>query len=175
MAETRGKTILELEEAVKSSPRRLQQEDDPYLSRIHREKRCYYRDQLVVIRNLFNEWNARLIQKALVYYTELELYTAGELSSAVSYMSLLEEEKQNKSGTRTVPLPEKYRGTSLQIRDLSIYEEAMDKQQTLKARCRMLGLIHTRDILKTILQDARKSRLQLPRFTCFRDRRGDPL
>jgi hypothetical protein len=43
-------------------------------------------------------------------------------------MSLLEEEKQNKSGTRTVRLPEKYRGGSPQIRDLSIYEEAMERR-----------------------------------------------
>ena len=30
----------------------------------------------------------------------------------------------------------------------------MDKQQTLKASCRSLGLIHTRDTLETILHDA---------------------
>jgi hypothetical protein len=81
-----------------------------------------------VIRNLFDEWDAGLIQKALFYCTEQELYSAGELSSAVAYMSLLEEEKQNKSGTRTVRLPEKYRGGSPQIRDLNIYEEAMERR-----------------------------------------------
>ena len=32
----------------------------------------------------------------------------------------------------------------------------MDKQQTLKAACRTLGLIHTRDTLETILHDAEK-------------------
>ena len=101
---------------------------DPYLSRIHREKRRYYRDQLGVIRNLFDEWDAGLIQKALVYCTEQELYSAGELSSAVAYMSLLEEEKLNKGSGRCVRLPEKYRGGSPQIRDLCIYEEAMERR-----------------------------------------------
>ena len=32
----------------------------------------------------------------------------------------------------------------------------MDKQQTLKAACRTLGLIHTRDTLEMILHDAEK-------------------
>ena len=124
----KSKTILELEEAVKSLLGDCGGKTAPYLSRIHREKRRYYRDQLGVIRNLFDEWDAGLIQKALVYCTEQELYSAGELSSAVAYMSLLEEEKQNKSGTRTVRLPEKYRGGSPQVRDLSIYEEAMERR-----------------------------------------------
>jgi hypothetical protein len=83
---------------------------------------------LGVIRNLFDEWESGLIQKALVYCTEQELYSAGELSSAAAYMSLLEEEKQNKADNRTVRLPEKYRGGSPQIRDLGIYEEAMERR-----------------------------------------------
>jgi hypothetical protein len=124
----KSKTILELEDTVKSLLGDCGGKTDPYLSRIHREKRRYYRDQLGVIRNLFDEWDAGLIQKALVYCTEQELYSAGELSSAVAYMSLLEEEKQNKSGTCTVRLPEKYRGGSPQVRDLSIYEEAMERR-----------------------------------------------
>ncbi len=124
----KSKTILELEEAVKALLGDCGGKTAPYLSRIHREKRRYYRDQLGEIRNLFDEWDAGLIQKALVYCTEQELYSAGELSSAVAYMSLLEEEKQNKSGTCTVRLPEKYRGGSPQVRDLSIYEEAMERR-----------------------------------------------
>jgi transposase len=124
----KSKTILELEAVVKSLLGECGGKTDPYLSRLHREKRRYYRDQLGVIRNLFDEWDAGLIQKALVYCTEQELYSAGELSSATAYISLLEEEKQNKTGDRVVRLPEKYRGGSPQIRDLSIYEEAMERR-----------------------------------------------
>jgi hypothetical protein len=124
----RSKTILELESIVKSLLGDCDGKTDPFLSRIHREKRRYYRDQLGVIRNLFDEWETGLIQKALVYCTEQELYSAGELSSAAAYMSLLEEEKQNKADNRTVRLPEKYRGGSPQIRDLGIYEEAMERR-----------------------------------------------
>ena len=124
----KSKTILELEAIVKSLLGDCDGKTDPFLSRIHREKRRYYRDQLGVIRNLFDEWESGLIQKALVYCTEQELYSAGELSSAAAYMSLLEEEKQNKADNRTVRLPEKYRGGSPQIRDLGIYEEAMERR-----------------------------------------------
>ena len=124
----KGKTILELEDAVKSLLGDCDGKTGPYLARIHCEKRRYYRDQLGVIRNLFDEWSPELIQKALAYCTEQELYSAGELSSAVAYISLLEEEKQNKAGGRAPRLPEKYRGGSPQIRDLSIYEEAMERR-----------------------------------------------
>ena len=124
----KSKTIQELENTVKSLLGDCDGKTDPYLTRIHCEKRRYYRDQLGVIRNLFDEWNPELIQKALVYCTEQELYSAGELSSAVAYISLLEEEKQNKAGGRCVRLPEKYRGGSPQIRDLCIYEEAMERR-----------------------------------------------
>ena len=124
----KSKTILELEDTVRSLLGDCDGMTDPYLSRIHREKRRYYRDQLGVIRSLFDEWNTGLIQKALVYCVEQELYSAGELSSAVAYMSLLEEEKLNKGGGRCVRLPEKYRGGSPQIRDLCIYEEAMERR-----------------------------------------------
>lgn len=124
----RSKTILELEASVKSLLGDCEGKTEPFLSRIHREKRRYYRDQLGVIRNLFDEWDARLVQKALAYCTEQELYSAGELSSATAYMSLLEEEKQNKPDMRVVRLPEKYRGGSPQIRDLSDYEKAMERR-----------------------------------------------
>ena len=124
----KSRTILELEGAVRALLGDCGGKTDPYLTKIHCEKRRYYRDQLGVIRNLFDEWDAGLIQKALVYCSEQELYSAGELSSAVAYMSLLEKEKQNKSGGRRARLPEKYRGGSPQIRDLGIYEEAMERR-----------------------------------------------
>ena len=124
----RSKTILELEGIVRSLLGDCGGMTDPFLSHIHLEKRRYYRDQLGVIRDLFDEWDAELIQKALVYCSEQELYSAGELSSAVAYMSLLEEEKLNKTSGRPVRLPEKYRGGSPQIRDLGIYEQAMERR-----------------------------------------------
>ena len=124
----KSKTLLELEGIVRSLLGDCSGMTDPFLSHIHREKRRYYRDQLGVIRNLFDEWDAELIQKALVYCSEQELYSAGELSSAVAYMSLLEEEKLNKTSGRPVRLPEKYRGGSPQIRDLGIYEQAMERR-----------------------------------------------
>ena len=124
----KSKTILELEAAVTSLLGDCEGKTEPFLSRIHREKRRYYRDQLGVILNLFDEWDAGLVQKALVYCMEQELYSAGELSSATAYMSLLEEEKQNRPDGRVVRLPEKYRGGSPQIRDLSDYEKAMERR-----------------------------------------------
>ena len=124
----KSKTILELEAAVKSLLGDCDGKTDPYLTRIHCEKRRYYRDQLGMIRNLFNEWDSYLIQKALIYCTEQELYSAGELSSAVAYISLLEKERQEKTCEHNVRLPEKYRGGSPQIRDLCIYEEAMERR-----------------------------------------------
>ena len=124
----KSKTILELEAAVKSLLGECGGKTDPYLARIHREKRRYYRDQLGVIRSLFDEWDADLIRQALVYCTEQELYSAGELSGATAYMSLLEEEKKNKTSERVVKLPEKYRGGSPQIREMSIYEKAMERR-----------------------------------------------
>ena len=125
----KSKTILELEQSVKVLLGDCDGKTDPFLSRIHREKRRYYRDQLGVIRNLFTEWDGALIQKALVYCTEQELYSAGELSSATAYMSLLEEEKQDEPEEHTVRLPEKYRGGSPQLRDLAVYEEAMTRRR----------------------------------------------
>lgn len=124
----KSKTILELEAIVRTLLGDCDGKTEPFLSRIHREKRRYYRDQLGVIRNLFDEWDAELIQKALVYCTEQELYSAGELSSATAYMSMLDKEEQNRSAGRSVRLPEKYRGGSPPVRDLSIYEEAMERR-----------------------------------------------
>ena len=124
----KSQTILELEAAVKALLGECGGRTDSYLSRIHREKRRYYRDQLGVIKRLFDEWDAELVQKALVYCTEQELYSAGELSSATAYMSMLEKENDNKVTDNHVRLPQKYRGDAPPIRDLSVYEEAMGRR-----------------------------------------------
>ena len=73
----KSRTILELEGAVRALLGDRGGKTDSYLTKIHCEKRRYYRDQLGVIRNLFDEWDAGLIQKALVCCSEQELYSAG--------------------------------------------------------------------------------------------------
>ncbi|MBQ6370651.1 MAG: IS21 family transposase [Firmicutes bacterium] len=123
----KSKTILQLESDVKE----LFCGDtmiDPYLVRIHREKTRYYRDQLGVIRQLFDEWDADLIRKALAYCVEHEIYSAGELKSAVAYVSTLEDEKENKPKAINPRLPIQYRGDDPILPDLSIYEEAMERR-----------------------------------------------
>ena len=124
----KSKTILELEHNIKELLGDCEGKTSSFLSRIHREKRRYYRDQLGVIKKIFEEWDAELIQKALIYCVEHELYSAGELSSATAYMSSLEEEKQNKPVLQASQLPEKYRGDSPKVRDLRIYEDAMERR-----------------------------------------------
>lgn len=126
----KSRTILELEAEVISLLGECDGKTEPYLTKLHVKKQRYYRDQLGVIRNLFDEWDPSLIRKALSYCTEQELYSAGELSSATAYLSLLEIEKQDKSGAanKVVHLPEKYRGGSPPVRDLSAYEEAMGRR-----------------------------------------------
>ena len=123
----KSKTILQLEADVKELFGDCNGLTDPFLSRIHREKRRYYRDQLGEIKKLFDEWESGLVQKALAYCMEQELYSAGELSSATAYMSLLEYEEKSTTGSCVIQLPEKYRGGSPPIRDLSVYEEAMGR------------------------------------------------
>lgn len=122
------KTILELEKVVKDLLGDCDGKTELFLGYIHRDKRRYYRDQLGVIKNLFDEWDASLIRKALDYCMEQELYSAGELSSATAYMSSLEDDKKNKAILRAARLPEKYRGNSPKIRDLQVYEAAMERR-----------------------------------------------
>lgn len=120
------KSILELEELVENQFGGGIEIHD-YLTRIHLDKPRYYRDQLGVIRNLFNEWDADLIQKGLAYCIEKELYSAAELSSSVAYMASIQLEKkpdvQKGSG-----LPPKYRGNNPPIRSLSDYSVAMGRE-----------------------------------------------
>ena len=121
----KSKSILELEESTIE----LFKDSElirNFLNVIHIEKRRYYRDQLGVIRSLFTEWDSDLINKALTYCLEHELYSAGELSSAVSYMASLELENKDISiPDKNTQLPAKYIGNGPQIRSLSEYEEAM--------------------------------------------------
>lgn len=124
----KSKTILELESVVieqigGGEGIRL------FLEKIHVEKRRYYRDQLGVIRNLFTEWSADLIRSGLSYCLENELYSAGELSSAVTYIAALQAEEAKKGKEEAQKLPAKYRGNGPQVRDLSEYANAMRRPQ----------------------------------------------
>ena len=56
----------------------------PFLDHIHQEKPRYYRDQLDVIKKLFEEWNKEDILNGIYYCSERELYSAGELKSMVT-------------------------------------------------------------------------------------------
>ena len=98
----------------------------PFLKQIHKEKTRYYRDQLGVIKNLFEDWNADTIIKGLQYCSEKELFSAGELKSSVIYLDETQEEKSKKVKAKS-KLPIKYQGNIPEVRSLSIYEDAMDR------------------------------------------------
>ena len=59
---------------------------------------------------------------------ERSLYSAGELSSAAAYVCSLREE-QRAASTHVPQIPEKYRGTGPQIRDLGEYERAFEEMR----------------------------------------------
>lgn len=119
----KSKSILELEQLIQN----LFDDNElvmPFLEHIHQEKPRYYRDQLGVIRKLFEEWNCETVLKGLEYCTERELYSAGDLKSSVIYLDQIKS-KKDKPLIKT-ELPSKYRGDAPEIRDLSVYEQAMD-------------------------------------------------
>lgn len=97
----------------------------PFLEHIHEKKPRYYRDQLGVIRRLFEEWNAEMLIEGLHYCSEKELYSAGDLKSTVIYFHRLKADKDIKKLHTT--LPSKYCGSKPQVRDLRIYEDAMER------------------------------------------------
>lgn len=97
----------------------------PFLEHIHQDKPRYYRDQLGVIRKLFEEWNTELLIRGLHYCFEKELYSAGDLKSSIIYLNQIKAEPKKKE---TMPaLPSKYRGNIPEVRDLSVYEYAMER------------------------------------------------
>jgi len=100
---------------------------EPFLEHIHQEKPRYYRDQLGVIKRLFEEWNKEDILKGIHYCSEKSLYSATDLKTSIIYLTQndLANKKVNKrDGTS---LPDKYQGNRPEIRSLSVYEEAMNK------------------------------------------------
>ena len=94
-----------------------------FLSRIHQDKPRYYRDQLGVIRKLLDDWNIEILKEGLEYCTEKELFSAGDFKSSVIYLNQLQEETSPKESLLLIP--SKYCGHKPEIRDLSIYEQAM--------------------------------------------------
>ena len=118
-------SILEQEETLK----KLFDDDSlvgPFLDHIHQEKPRYYRDQLGVIRKLFEEWNKEDIEKGIKYCCERELYSAGELRSTIIYLTQADIERSRNKKQGKSSLPEKYRGDRAEIRDLREYEDAME-------------------------------------------------
>ena len=101
----------------------------PYLEHIHRDKPRYYRDQLGVIKQLFEDWNKEDILKGLRYCSERELYSAGDLRSSIIYLTQdVIVEKRNNNRHNSIPIPDKYKGDNPEIRSLSVYEEALSER-----------------------------------------------
>lgn len=99
----------------------------PFLEHLHQEKSRYYRDQLNVIKKLFEEWNADAVIKGLHYCSERELYSAGELKSSIIFLSQ-EDISAHKTKYPEAKLPDKYQNTGPEVRNLKDYEDAMDKE-----------------------------------------------
>jgi len=97
----------------------------PFLEHIHQAKPRYYRDQLGVIRKLFEEWDVELLIQGLHYCSEKELYSAGELKSSIIYLDQLKTAPKKKENLTA--LPSKYRGNTPEIRNLGVYEQAMER------------------------------------------------
>lgn len=124
-----SKSVVAQEEALKE----LFDNDElvgQFLEHIHHEKPRYYRDQLGVIRKLFEEWNKEDIIKGLQYCSEKELYSAGELKSSIIYLTKEKLDSQRVTHN-SAALPEKYRGDVPEYRPLSVYEEAMNEREAI--------------------------------------------
>ena len=121
----KSKTLLELEQSLHD----LFGQNDliiPFLENIHQEKPRYYRDQLGVIKKLFEEWSTEMIINGVSYCNRKELYSAGELKSSIIYLNELQADKSI-CVKPTNRLPENYRGNNPEIRNLSVYEDAMQR------------------------------------------------
>ena len=122
----KSKTLLEQERLIQE----LFENDElvqPFLEHIHQAKPRYYRDQLGVIRRLFEEWNADAVKRGLRYCTEKELYSASDLKSSIIYLEQVLSDKQKIKKNTGPVLPEKYRGNHVEVRNLSVYEDAMER------------------------------------------------
>ena len=98
-----------------------------FLREIHKGKPRYYRDQLGVIKSICLELaDVLLVESAVFYCMERNLYSAGDFKSAMIYLNELNNAPKQTAAIKKLPgLPEKYRNMSPEIRDLSVYEDAM--------------------------------------------------
>lgn len=102
-----------------------------FLEKLHKNKPRYYRDQLGVIKKLFEEWNKSDIINGLKYCCDKELYTAGELKSSIIYLTQSNNTISKSNTFDSTSLPKKYRGEKPEIRSLSIYEAAMNERSVV--------------------------------------------
>jgi hypothetical protein len=100
-----------------------------FLSHVHEEKSRYYRDQLLEIRRIYKEWNTDIILEAVDYCSERNLYSASELKSAIYFLYQYKADSVKVANAGIVLLPEKYRGGSPPIRELSVYETVMERSR----------------------------------------------
>lgn len=123
-----SKSLQELEASVKDTVNN--EAMDRFLAQVHKIRRRYYRDQLLVIRKLTETLEPEAIIQAVNYCNERELYSASELRSAICFLSAKnKEDSQKTSRAGAVLLPEKYRGGSPPVRELSIYETVMGRSR----------------------------------------------
>ncbi len=98
---------------------------ETFFEELYHHKQRYYRDQLQIVKKLFSKYSKEFMDNALTYCIERNLYSAVELKSAAAYLFSFETDKNKAVKPGKVQLPEKYRGGSPEIRNLSIYEAAM--------------------------------------------------
>jgi transposase len=103
-----------------------------FLEKIHKEKPRYYRDQMGVLKNICEEQtDGNAIKNALNYCMERDLYSAGDFKSAIIYLNELNNTAPPGDKPKSMTgFPEKYRGMNPQVRDLGIYEKAMEGSVT---------------------------------------------
>jgi hypothetical protein len=123
-----SQSLKELDESVKALFDGNEAVID-FLTHVHREKIRYYRDQLLEIRRLYKEWDTDTILDAVDYCSERNLYSASELKSAIFFLAKYKEDSVKVANAGVVLLPEKYRGGSPPIRELSLYETVMERSR----------------------------------------------
>lgn len=126
----KSKTIIAQEDALKALFDNDTQAGS-FLEQIHKEKPRYYRDQLGIIKKLFEEWNKADILKGVKYCCERNLYSAGDLKSCIIYLTQVKTDEYKRTSRDGTTLPEKYMGDKTDLRPLSVYEKAFDERRAV--------------------------------------------